>query len=309
MDIVCCADNRYAPYCGVMLASLLENNREEEVTVYLIGNGLTDESCARLRRVVEQDHTARLVFVEMDHSLVQHFPNSKESYISLVAYYRLFLTSVLPESLGKVLYLDCDLIVNGSLRKLWQTDLTGRPLAAVPDAHKGMDEHCRALGLDCRKYPYFNSGVVLFNLDYLRGVDFTRRALEYVQAHRAEITFHDQDVLNGLFAGQVVYLPYRYNLHDRLYRRHRYVSPSVMPTGLDELAHPVIVQFSSARTPWTPRCLHPCRSLYFRYLALTPWRDMRPVLSWRDRLWRCNRILSGHLCLANGYRRLKRPLL
>ena len=37
----------------------------------------------------------------------------KFSHISLATYYRLMLPEVLPVTLDKILYLDCDIIVNG----------------------------------------------------------------------------------------------------------------------------------------------------------------------------------------------------
>ena len=34
MDITCCIDSNYAKYCYVMLTSLLENNKGEQISVH-----------------------------------------------------------------------------------------------------------------------------------------------------------------------------------------------------------------------------------------------------------------------------------
>lgn len=303
MDIVCSTDDNYIKYCCVMLTSLLENNKAENITVHVLGDNLEKKHKEVLRDIVETRYRQRIFFYIIDNKLVKGFPNSAHSYLSLVAYYRLFITSVLPATVHKVLYLDCNLIVTHSIKDLWNVDIVGRPLAAVKDAHKGMKEHCALLEVDCVRYGYFNTGVVLFNLDYLREYGLEHRAIRFIDEKRQYITFHDQDVLNGLFHKQALFLPYRYNLHDRLYRRKRYVDAETLPVVREELKHPVIIHFSSGKKPWKSRCLHPCRYLYFHYLDMTVWQGERPDMPLKDRLWRWNRLLASFLHLANGYRK------
>lgn len=302
MDIVCCTDNNYIKYCCVMLTSLLENNKEENITIHILGDNLTSDSQNTITSIVEEKYNQHLCLYAVDRKLVVDFPNMG-SYVSLTTYYKLFITSILPSSLHKVLYLDCDLIIVHSVKSLWDCDLTGKPLAAVKDAHKGMEIHCALLDIDCIRYGYFNAGVMLLNLDYLREVGFEKKAVDYVTENSNRLTFHEQDVFNGLFYKQVIHLPYRYNLHDRLYRRQRYIDAETLPIVKEELKSPVIIRFSSGKKPWTSRCLHPCRYLYLRYLDMTIWKGERPDMSWKERLWRWNRHLASCLYLANGYRK------
>ena len=39
LAVLCATDDRYAPYCGIMLTSLLENNKELNLKVYVFVNG------------------------------------------------------------------------------------------------------------------------------------------------------------------------------------------------------------------------------------------------------------------------------
>ena len=43
-----CTDNRYAMPCGVCVTSLFENNKDEEITVYVLEKGLTDDNKEKL---------------------------------------------------------------------------------------------------------------------------------------------------------------------------------------------------------------------------------------------------------------------
>lgn len=35
INILCATDDNYAPYCGVMLTSLLENNKQYNIDIYI----------------------------------------------------------------------------------------------------------------------------------------------------------------------------------------------------------------------------------------------------------------------------------
>lgn len=52
--------------------------------------------------------------------------------ITEASYYRLLAGRIFPD-LDKVLYLDCDLVVLGSLSSIWETDLSDNTLAAVEE--------------------------------------------------------------------------------------------------------------------------------------------------------------------------------
>lgn len=303
IDIVCCTDTTYVKYCCVMLTSLLENNQVEETVIHILDNGIDKGSKELIRDIVERKYHQKLFFYTLDNNLLQEFP-STNSYVSLTTYCKLFIPSILPLSVHQVLYMDCDIIVVNSLYDLWNYDLTDKAVAAVKDDHKGLDKDCERLGYDYYKDDYYNAGVVLLNLDYLRNYDYVQKAINYVAQNSRLLKYHDQDVLNGLLHGHILPLPYRYNLHDNLYHNKRYSHKEQIPIIEEELnpSKRVIIHFSSRRKPWDSRCLHPLRKLYFAYLDMTIWKGERPKLTIKDLKWRWNRILSGWLRWTNGYR-------
>ena len=114
IDIACCIDSNYAKYCCVMLTSLLENNKGEQVSVHVLGNRLDADYRRSLQELVEERYGLQIHFYEIDSLLLDVFPET-QSYVSLAAYCKLFIPAVLPSSISRVLYLDCDLVVVGSL--------------------------------------------------------------------------------------------------------------------------------------------------------------------------------------------------
>lgn len=62
MDIACCIDSNYAKYCYVMLTSLLENNKDEQVSVHVLGNRLDADSRQSLQKLMEERYGQQIHF-------------------------------------------------------------------------------------------------------------------------------------------------------------------------------------------------------------------------------------------------------
>ena len=287
IDVACSTDGNYVKYCAVMLTSLLENNRESRVRVHVTGPELSDADRAQLAAIVEGRYGQSLSFHVPDAEKLMACSVSENGYISLATYYRVFLGSILPPEIKRVIYLDCDLIVNGSIADFWRTDVSTVSVAGGEDMWSG-----RKMIYDRLQYPdsysYFNAGVLLFNLEKLRATDFERRALDYLSAHSERLVLYDQDLLNALLHEDKLFVAHRWNVQDGFLRRRRAERmPAASVERLkSELEHPVIVHYTGSKKPWHYKSQHPWRGLYFRYLDMTPWRGERPVmpLSYRVKL-------------------------
>ena len=52
INILCATDDKYVPYCGIMLTSVFENNRRGAVEVYLmIDKPLSDKNIKKFRKL------------------------------------------------------------------------------------------------------------------------------------------------------------------------------------------------------------------------------------------------------------------
>lgn len=81
IDIACCIDSNYAKYCCVMLTSLLENNKGEQVSVHVLGNRLDADYRRSLQELVEERYGQQIHFYEIDSLLLDVFPETR-SYVS-----------------------------------------------------------------------------------------------------------------------------------------------------------------------------------------------------------------------------------
>ena len=279
IHIACNIDSNYVRHCAVTLVSLFENNRREEFSVHVIARGLSGGEKDILTQLAAK-YGSRVLFYEPDLRLLEGFTIRKFSKrISMATYYRCILSALLPREVDKVLYLDCDIVVTGDVRPLWDTPLDGVGVAAVEDM--GCREAAR---YEVLKYPmedsYFNAGVLLVNLDWWREHDVPRACADYYHRYPERILFNDQDLLNSVLHGHKRLVDLKWNVQDAFYRLSLQQDEAWRERLTEVLSHPVILHFTN-RKPWEYDSQHPLREVYFKYQDLTPWQGERIL----DRPW------------------------
>lgn len=290
IHIACNIDRNYVRHCGVTLASLFENNRGEAFTVHVIARGLEEEDRRALTRLAE-GYGHKVCFHVPDKRLAEGFTiRATHNRLSVAAYFRCFLSEILPEDIDRILYLDCDILVLENIAPLWGTPLDeDTAVAAVEDT--GCRESQR---YDVLHYPetdsYFNSGVLLANLAYWRKHDVAQACTDFYHRHPERIIFNDQDLLNCVLHDRKKLVDLRWNVQDGFYRNVPAFGPQWHKAHADVLKHPAILHFTN-RKPWLYDSQHPLRELYFRYWNLTPWKGERPWEAFPQRLKRFFRLL------------------
>lgn len=277
IHLACNIDSNYLKYCTVMLTSLFENNSGENIHVHIIGSGLNNGDRGKLRELIENKYGQECSFYAPDDNLLSLCRVDEGSYISLATYYRVFLDKILPPEIDKVIYLDCDLIVNGPIKEFWEQDISQVSVGAVDDMFGALPSSYERLHY-APEYGYFNAGVLLVNLAKLRRDNFSARASEFLKKHASELVYYDQDVLNALLHDDKLMLPLRWNIQDGFLRRRR--SQRMTPASLEkidsEIKEAVIVHYTGSKKPWHYKSRHPWRHLYFKYLDMTEYRGERP---------------------------------
>lgn len=303
IDIVVCIDRNYVMPCGVMLHSICKNNQESEITFHIV----IDESVNQTMQqslvnilLPKSSKTGRFYYINDDYSNLPRLDETNpKKYITKAAYYRLYLTKILPQSLNKVLYLDCDIIVRRSLKDLWNTDLGNNFVGVIPDVGEGMIDKYNRL-----RYPphkgYYNSGVQLINLKKWRDEQIIEKFADFMKEHSDWIKLHDQDVMNRIFCDSKCILPITYNFqegflwNDIFYDYWKY-EEQVLAARKD----PVILHFTDSK-PWIEGCEHPYREEFFKYQRETEWAGTPllpngPIPSLKDKIMYSAKNILRHL--------------
>lgn len=280
MNIVLAADNNYVQHCGVTMMSILKNN--EDIHFYLFTEGLTEQNEDILKNLVLANG-GNIDFCNVPSDIVNKFPMSKfaSHHISIATYYRLFISSLLPENISKVIYFDCDMVITGSLNDLWNTSIEGFALGAVYQ-HLGWSDYARSwerLNIP-RNEGYFNAGMLLMNIDFLRHDNFQTRAIKYINENIDKIVSHDQDVLNALYYNKTKPISCRWNFLPLFMSKIDSTMFSNKFNYVNDVKEvnntPVVIHYVSKPKPWQYGCTHKYKKEYFKYLSYTPWHEYRP---------------------------------
>jgi lipopolysaccharide biosynthesis glycosyltransferase len=285
MHVACAAEGEaYAAHSAAMLHSVLEHG-ENVVVEYLHGPSFAAGWRGGIRGMVEAAG-ARIRFWEIADADVAELPVAWPFTVAM--WYRIFLPRLL-EDTGRVLYLDADTIAVDSLAPLWEIDLTGCWLGAVTNVLEPHFAH-RPAGLGLDASAYFNSGVLLLNLDEMRRDDRATALIDYARAHPGN-EWPDQDALNVVLGRRRLALHPRFNAMNSLrFPQAREIF------GAEELREarerPAIRHFEGPKEnkPWHYLCERDLRDAYLGHRAATPWPDVDLVGFTRAnrmrRIWR-----------------------
>lgn len=252
INICIACDDNYSKYAGVVIASVLENaNQDDYLTFYILDGQISLENKDKINSL-KSIKPCDINFVEVDNSLFEDYRKIKtHQYISLPAYYRLKLSKLLP-NVEKIIYFDCDIIVNRSLSELFNTDLDGKPVAGVKDINK------RMLKINPQ---YVNSGMLLMDLKAIKEQNVEQRFYEWTKEHFDTIKTGDQEIINEVLKGDIKILKDNWNVQSSNFvNRSSYTSK------------PYIIHFVSHKKPWHFASFSYHKDLYFKYLQLTPWK-------------------------------------
>lgn len=279
MNILYASNDGYARHLGVSMYSLLEHNKKEEaIDIYILSVDLTVENREKLQRI-GKEFGRNIYFVEMG-NLEERFeiPIDTRGF-DISAMTRLFAAEALPETVKKVLYLDCDTVVIGGIKPLWETML-GENLAAMVPEPTVYQEMKAAVDLG-KDDAYYNSGVLLMDLEAWRKEDIQTKLFQYYGDKGGNLFACDQDTLNGALKGRILELSPRYNFFTN-YRYFHYktllgMSQSYERVGKQEFdaakRRPVILHYMGDERPWIAGNHNHYRKYYDSYLARTPWRQ------------------------------------
>lgn len=282
MDILCATDDCYAPYCGVMLTSLFENNKNHQCRVFIfVSQPLKRKNTRRFTKLSES-FGQQLSFITVDDAVLQRAPRLNNS---LTTYYRLFAEKLLPDSVKKVLYLDVDLIVTRDLSPLWDIEIAGKAIAAVTDIALVAEDRPKEL-----HYPveagYFNAGVLLMNLDYWRRNRIGQQILSFLENHYNILRSYDQDVLNAVLWDKKRLLPISFNLQIHFLKKDVFDHEQFQEAILEAYNAPSIIHFSGLK-PWSIAYYgKPFHKTWDFYKKLSLWshvpssRPERKVVRW-----------------------------
>lgn len=261
----CCDDNYVIPAC-IMLESLMRNNEGVHFIAHTFTDDLSEDSIRKFDRLLH-DRGCELVLHDLPENsrdLISKAPTL--AHISIATYYRLFLPYVVDESVKTILYLDCDILIRGSVEELFRTGDPNTLIVGVSDINE--EDHANRIGVD----KYVNTGVLTMDLPGIRKmytVDSMLTEISNIMGQPENIVLGDQDIINLLFEGHIEEVPIYYNFQLLIHKAYCIKNPALMKKI-------IIAHFITGDKPWNNDYLIIFAREYYSYLRkyLTPKQRM-----------------------------------
>ncbi|WP_195951251.1 glycosyltransferase family 8 protein [Clostridium saudiense] len=277
--VVYSSDDNYARHTGVSIVSLLDNNKHfDDIHIYVIDNKISKSNKENLKDIINS-YKRKITFIDFNKYKCMLKLNMQWN-ISVSAYARLFIASILPSNIDKVLYFDCDTVLVDKVDELWNEDIKDYYIAGVADTVSSATKS--AVGISTYEN-YINSGMLLINLKKWREDNIQDKFIDFIDSNNGSVTHHDQGVINGVLCKASKVLSPKFNLMTVYYTMKRediisyygidneFYSDEVIK---DSLENPVYIHFTPGFTtrPWVKGCKHPKKQAYLDYLDKTPWK-------------------------------------
>lgn len=275
INIVYTTDDNFIPQINAAVASVLENNRNNDIHIYLMSKGVTDAHKESLTDFVNS-YDQSITIIEIPDIAALTGREIDTGGWNDIVLSRLFLDKLLPTDVEKILYLDGDTIVRQDLSPLYNMDIRNSVLAAaiepvVPKHRK------KAIGLDGHA-PYYNAGVLLMNLKLWKERDTGKRIMDFFAAHDYKLFANDQDAINGCLKNEIFPISFTYNFANTYCFYPYSAIMRWLPEGnrISKLHYkeivkdPVIVHYLGEERPWRHGSCHRFGADFFKYYKLTP---------------------------------------
>ena len=268
IPLLAVADYRMEVGMGVTLYSALRNLGEGYgLDIHLLSGAVGWSALRKLKKSLRSlKKPFRLNIVPISDKQFKGFHSFANT--SLFTYARFLFQDMFPH-LGKVIYLDVDVLLLGNLAELYATPLEGHLVAAAVGQGTDRADHCwgilnyKELGIP-PETPYFNAGVLIMDLNAWRSKNFAKRCMDYAEKYPELCIFWDQTVMNTLLAGRFTRLDGKWNQQ--------------LNGPQKEYVQEGILHYCGPEKPWAfthdlPRDLI---DIFFKELDRTAWRNWRP---------------------------------
>ncbi len=208
-------DANYLKYLAVTVKSLDEYASEDyHYEVRVLTEGFDGVDTSRLTEMPLK-HTS-VEFVNVTHlveGIRERLLEVLRDYYSESIFYRIFIPSLFPE-LKKAIYLDCDIVLNDDIAKMYNTDIGDNILGAVNDESVTLTPEFisyvnEVIGVSEKKY--INSGVLLINCEKFREEQIEEKMLSLIEKYNFRTVAPDQDYLNYLCKDKIYYFSLGWN--------------------------------------------------------------------------------------------------
>lgn len=263
VNIAFVCDDNYSSRLSVTLFSLAINTSvANNYHIFVFYPSLSSENKRFIRSTVRSWKNIKLIFIKS--TINQYSHNRSYLHLNQTVYQRLSIPNLL-RNIGKVLYLDCDLLILNDVALVFNTNLNKKTVGAVKLFHPNFSLIFSRLHPTVKSSMLFNSGVMLIDIKRFNKKNYEQKLVAIGDRYSNKLFAADQDLLNIVMNEDVYLLNPKWNVQSYVF-----FAPNAEKLGIDEsqfqecLHRPSIVHFDGTK-PWNYRLIHPYHNKYITF--------------------------------------------
>jgi len=280
-------NNKYAPYCGVMLQSIIDNaSPDKNYDIVIAGGKVSDKNKKLLESMAKPNISVRVIDIDVYMNDIDLNILYTRAWFTIEMYYRFFIPKLFAKY-EKILYLDCDMVANRDIAKLYAIDIGDNWWGVTREkviSVMGFTEYTfekkvflpyikKTLKMDS-VFDYFQTGVMVWNVKKTIKDDVMNKCLAKLKEIKKPF-YPDQCVMNSVANGKnIFWLPQNWNVN--------WCVPFHWSAGKNEAAYdnamrlledPLILHYNSSSKPWNEPKL-PNAHFFWQYARKTPFYEI-----------------------------------
>lgn len=278
INILYVFDENYAPYAGISIMTLLNNNPNDFFVIFCCVMDVSEDNRNKIQNIVDL-YNQTLVWI--DSKKTEEYINSCNTGYwngSKATWMKVFVLWELPDCVDRIIYLDCDTLIHEGIRELYEIKLDNYPLAMARDS-LGNTNGQRRYGTS----EYRNAGVIVFDVNYWKGETFKKQFLDCLINNVSLFIDNEQGLLNYYFKDHIQLLPLKYNMQGflLLYNPQDYLSVYndcpfyEYDEIIEAICKPTVSHFFRVfgQYPWELNNHHPNRGDFEKQKSISLWRE------------------------------------
>ncbi len=266
ISIVVVSDDYYSILLVAFLKSIEMNHKTDEIIdVYIINDNISKNNVKKITDSLCLDKMI-LKWIDMKDAIPEeiNLPFVINSY-PINIFIRLLIPYFIPAHIKKVIYFDVDMIMQDDISNLWKIDTGNSIIGAVGDAFgpvvrtigECIGNHAD-LGLDPNE-KYFNSGLLVINVDKWIEANITQKTLEVIINNKRYAKLSDQYGLNVTLVGNWFEIDSTWSCF-----------------SVRELPKPSLIHYFH-RKPIFKEYSYNYKDEFYHYLNQTEWQGFKPI--------------------------------
>lgn len=277
LNVAYSCNEGYVPHTGISIISLLENNKSvDTIKIYFIEKDVSKDSLELLKRIA-YNYGRQLIIISFSDIAYNLKVENCGRHIETV-YAKLYFGNI--SGVDKLLYIDSDTVVIGSLVELFQTNMESNLFGLVKTITK---DSVLKLGLE-KSDPFYNDGIALVNVKLLRENEIEQKFNDLIKQFNGDPPVLSEGVINVVCKNKILTIHPKYNFSPIFYMfskkklreiegsNHYYSDEEID----DAINNPIIIHYLSGwfKRPWELNCTHPLKKEYLYFKSISPWSDI-----------------------------------